>query len=67
LKIQPSAKPGHADLVWASSTGEYFTLESTTNLQAGFTQVLQTNILATPPQNVVSMPTDGSRFYRLRY
>ena len=67
LRIQPSAQSGHADLVWASSTGEYFAIESTTNLLTGFTQVLQTNILATPPQNVVTVPTDGSRFYRLRF
>ena len=68
LKIQPSAQSDHIDLAWSSATGEYFTLEYTTNLPGGFTGIAQTNILATPPQNVVTVPaTDGSRYYRLRF
>src|SRR6185295_12283291 len=29
--IKGSAQPGHADLSWTSSTGEYFTIEYSTN------------------------------------
>ena len=51
-----------------SATGEYFTIEYTTNFPGGFTGIVQTNILATPPQNVVTVPaTDGNRYYRLRF
>lgn len=68
LKILPSAQPGYADLSWTSATGEYFTIESSTDLLDGFTTTLQTNILATPPQNVVTVPaTDLNRYYRLRF
>ena len=64
----PGAQPGHIDLAWSSATGEYFTIEYTTNPPGGFTGIVQTNILATPPQNVVTVPaTDGNRYYRLRF
>jgi alpha-tubulin suppressor-like RCC1 family protein len=68
LKIQPSAQPAYADLSWSSATGEFFTIEYATDFLSGFTGVVQTNILATPPQNVVPVPTtNGSRYYRLRF
>jgi alpha-tubulin suppressor-like RCC1 family protein len=68
LKIQRSLQPGYADLSWTSSTGEYFAIEYATNLLAGFTQVMQTNVLATPPANVVTVvATNGNRYYRLRF
>ncbi len=68
LKIQSSIQPGSADLSWTSAMGEYFTIEYATDLLAGFTATLQTNILATPPQNVLTVPaTNGNRFYRLRF
>jgi alpha-tubulin suppressor-like RCC1 family protein len=68
LKIQRSAQPGQIDLAWSSATGEYFTVESATNLPGGFTGIVQTNILATPPQNVVTVPaTDGNCYFRLRF
>src|SRR5439155_7845639 len=36
MKIQPGAQPGYADLSWTSATGEYFTIEYTTNPPGGF-------------------------------
>jgi alpha-tubulin suppressor-like RCC1 family protein len=68
LTIQPNPQPGFANLSWTSSTGAFFTIEYTTNLSAGFANTVQTNILATPPQNVMTVPaTNGNRFYRLRF
>ncbi len=68
LSIKGSPQPASVDLCWSSATGEYFTIESTTNLLNGFTSVEQSDILATPPQNVVTVPaTNGNRYYRLRF
>jgi hypothetical protein len=68
LKIQPSAQPGYADLSWTSATGEYFTIEYATNLLSGFTGIVKANILATPPQNLATVPaTNGNRYYRLKF
>ena len=68
LNVAASAQPGYADLTWPSATGEYFSIECSTNLVKGFTGVIQSNILATPPVNVVIVPTtNGSRFYRLKF
>ncbi len=68
ILVQASAEPGYADLSWTSATGEYFTLEYRTNFFNGFTGIVQTNLLATPPENVITVPaTNGSRFYRLRF
>ncbi|HEX4644101.1 MAG TPA: hypothetical protein VH598_00675, partial [Verrucomicrobiae bacterium] len=68
LSLQSSVRPGHADLSWSSVTGEYFTIEYTTNLANGFTGVLQSNILATPPANLVTVPaTNGPCYYRLKF
>jgi alpha-tubulin suppressor-like RCC1 family protein len=68
LQVQPGAQAGYADLTWSSGTGEYFTIEYATNFLSGFTGIVQANILATPPQNVVTVPvTNGNRYYRLRF
>jgi alpha-tubulin suppressor-like RCC1 family protein len=68
LRIQSSAQPGYADLSWSSATGEFFTMEYATNLPGEFAGVVQSNILATPPRNFLSVPaTDRNRFYRLRF
>ena len=56
LNVAASALPGYADLTWSSATGEYFTVQYSTNLANGFTSTLQTNILATPPINLVTVP-----------
>src|SRR5712671_545596 len=56
LSMKGSVQPGSVDLAWSSATGEYFTIESTTNLVNGFTSVEQSDILATPPQNLVTVP-----------
>jgi hypothetical protein len=68
LKIQPNIQPGQVDLSWASATGEFFNVECTTNLAAGFTALLLTNVPATPPANLVTVTaTNGNCFYRLKF
>ena len=68
LDLRPSVQPGNVDLSWTSATGEYFTVEYTTNLAHGFSGALLSNILATPPRNTVTVPaTNGSYFYRLKF
>ena len=68
LKVAPSAQPGHADLSWSSATGEYFTVQYSTNLADGFASTLQSNILATPPTNSVTVPmTNDHCYYRLKF
>ena len=68
LKLQPDALPGNVDLSWNTSTGEFFAIEYTTNLANGFTGVMRSNILATPPLNTVTVPaTNGPYFYRLKF
>ena len=67
LKLQKSLQPGFSDLQWSSATGEYFTVDYSTNLANGFVG-WQSNVLATPPENVVTVPTtNSSYFYRLRF
>ncbi|TAK93798.1 MAG: hypothetical protein EPO07_17650, partial [Verrucomicrobia bacterium] len=68
LKIQSSAQPGQLDLRWASATGEFFNIEYTTNLAAGFTTLLLANVPATPPTNSVTVTaTNANCFYRLKF
>jgi len=68
LNLQRSAQPGSVDLSWKCATGEYFSIEYSTNLAKGFSGALLSNILATPPLNTVTVPmTNVSYFYRLRF
>ncbi len=68
LNVAAGNQPGSANLSWSSATGEYFSVEYSTNLAAGFTGMLQSNILATPPANLLAVPaTDDHRFYRLKF
>jgi alpha-tubulin suppressor-like RCC1 family protein len=68
LNAAVSARTGFADLSWSSATGEYFTIQSSTNLVDGFSSTLQSNILATPPTNLVTVPvTSDHEFYRLKF
>ena len=63
-----AAQPGYANLTWSSATGQYFSVEYSTNLAHGFTGVWQSNLLATPPTNLVPVPmSSGSTFYRLKF
>ncbi len=67
LRLERSA-PGFANLRWNSATGEYFSIECATNLMTGFNGVLESNLLATPPTNTVTLPaTNGNRYYRLKF
>ena len=68
LNMAASVQPGYADLSWSSATGEYFTIQYSTNLVDGFSSTLQSNILATPPTNLVTVPMiDDHGYYRLRF
>jgi alpha-tubulin suppressor-like RCC1 family protein len=67
LTVQTSVQPGSVDLSWSSVTGEYFTVECSTNLANGFSTV-QSNILATPNTTHITVPAgNGTGYYRLRY
>jgi len=67
LSIASGAQPGFANLTWSSATGEYFSVEYSTNLANGFTG-WQSNLLATPPVNETTVPvTNRQTFYRLRF
>ena len=67
LNLAPG-EPGFATLRWPSATGEYFSIEYTTNIMDGFTGMLQSNILAGPPTNTVLVPTTNDRcYYRLKF
>ncbi|MGH7969534.1 MAG: RCC1 domain-containing protein, partial [Limisphaerales bacterium] len=68
VTLTPGIQPGYANLSWSSSTGEFFTIEYTTDLASGFTNSWQSNILATPPTNTASVPVTAPRgFYRLKF
>lgn len=63
-----AGSPGFDNLSWSSATGQFFAVEFSTNLAKGFSGTLQSNILATPPTNLVTVPfTSGTMFYRLRF
>ncbi len=67
LSIGSSAQPGFANLTWPSATGEYFSVEYSTNLANGFTG-WQSNLLATPPVNQTTVPvTNGQTLFRLKF
>ena len=68
LNVAAGSQPGYANLSWSSATGQYFSVEYSTNLANGFTGVWQGNILATPPTNLVTVPTTNSpAYYRLKF
>jgi hypothetical protein len=68
LNVAAGAQPGYANLSWPSATGEYFTVQYSTNLADGFTSTLQSNILATPPSNQVTVPmTNDHCYYWLKF
>ena len=63
-----TGSPGFANLSWSSATGQFFNVEFSTNLISGFNRTMQSNLLATPPTNMVSVPlTNGAMFYRLKF
>jgi hypothetical protein len=55
-------------LSWPGATGRVYNLAAAFNWTAGFTNVLATNVPATPPQNVctVSVQNASQAFFRLR-
>ena len=62
------AVPGGFVVCWASVAGKKYTLMGTANLMDGFTNLMPTNILATPPVNVYSddVGSVAGRYYRVR-
>ncbi len=53
------------ELGWSSISGKSYTVECSTNLLSGF-QPLETNLIATPPQNVfTNLPAGSPAFYRI--
>jgi alpha-tubulin suppressor-like RCC1 family protein len=68
LNLSRAVQAGYANLSWSSTTGAFFSVECATNLAKGFTSVVQSNILATPPVNSFTVPmTNGQSYYRLRF
>jgi hypothetical protein len=61
------ALPGEFVVRWQSATGRLYTVQAATNLVAGFTVNLRTNIFATPPVNVHTDSVNGAgqKFYRV--
>jgi hypothetical protein len=61
-------QPGSVTLSWQSVTGLLYSIQWTTNLLEGFTGLVQSNILATPPTNTIAVPLTNERcFYRLAF
>lgn len=69
FEVQPStfAAPDVFELAWPSASNRTYAVEATTNLLQPFTTVYS-NILATPPGNVLGVPINTSqpRFFRIR-
>jgi len=54
---------------WTGIAGQMFTLERSTNLVAGFTEIVRDNVESTPPLNSITdtnAPAPGPYFYRVR-
>jgi hypothetical protein len=53
---------------WQSVTGKYYTVMATTNLLVAFTNLMPTNIAATPDVNVYtdSVGNAETKFYRVK-
>ena len=67
-RLSVADQPGYLTLSWPSVTGLLYSIQWTTNLLNGFTGVVQSNILATPPTNTVAVPLTNQRsFYRLGF
>ena len=67
LRMNKDVQAGAVDLEWNSAIGQYFSLDYTTNLAVKFTP-WQSNILATPNTNRITVPlTNPTTYYRLRF
>jgi alpha-tubulin suppressor-like RCC1 family protein len=66
LNLQKSVQAGSVNLNWNSHTGEYFSVECSTNLSLW--TIVQSDVLATAPTNTVTVPTTNTAcYYRLRF
>ncbi len=65
LEINSVQAGADGQIGWQSIAGKTYTLEVSTNLISGF-QALETNIVATPPQNLfTNLPAGNPAFYRI--
>jgi len=67
-ELPVSGVPGEFLVRWQSVSGRWYTVEAATNLSSGFDSIIETNIPATPPENVHTdnTATVGQRFYRIK-
>ncbi len=63
--ISGTASPGSSDFVisWSSVAGRLYSLSSSTNLKEGVWDIIETNILATPPENVYTVKLDKAELF----
>jgi subtilisin family serine protease len=71
LRLTARRGPGAnvVTLQWPSAAGRYYNLLRSTNLLTGFSTIVQTNLVATPPLNTATdaAPTNAaSTFYRVQ-
>lgn len=69
LAVQTPAAGNQLTLQWPSVTGHYYRLLRGTNLATGFGTLVQTNLVATPPLNIVTdtpPSAAATTFYRLQ-
>jgi len=68
LYVSPATQSEYASLSWSSATGQFFSVQYSTNLANEFMGMLQSNLLATPPTNFLAVPvTNNHVYYRLRF
>ena len=68
ITVEPGGAFNGITLRWPSVAGRYYRVERATNLLAGFTFVVRTNLAATPPLNTLTDPapvSSSARYYRV--
>ena len=68
VKILSVGKSNTVSVAWASVAGKTYWVERATNFPGGFHTVIQTNIAATAPTNIITdtnLPGSKLRFYRV--
>ena len=67
VDLQDGVQPGWADLHWNSGTGQYFTVEYSTNLAHGMKAVFRSNIAAHATSSMIAVPMTNDRcYYRIK-
>ena len=68
LTVEPAGATNGVTLRWPSVAGRSYRVERATNLLAGFTVAVRTNLAATPPLNILTDPapvSGNARYYRV--